>query len=44
MEISFLDYVYFEYDVEDSMKSKMIVHNICNGKAKIGKSKIFSLD
>ena len=34
MEISFLDYEYFEYDVEDSMKLKMIVHNICNDMAK----------
>jgi hypothetical protein len=33
MEISFLDYEYFEYDVEDSMKLKMIVHNICNDMA-----------
>ncbi len=34
MEISFLDYEYFEYDVVDSMKWKMIVHNICNDRAK----------
>ena len=35
MEIFFLDYEYFEYDVEDLMKLKMIVHNICNDMAKI---------
>jgi hypothetical protein len=34
MKISFLDYEYFEYDVEDWMKLKMIVHNICNDMAK----------
>lgn len=33
MEISFRDCEYYEYDVEDSMKSKMIVHNICNDTA-----------
>ncbi len=33
MEIFFLDYEYFEYDVEDWMKLKMIVHNICNDMA-----------
>lgn len=32
-EISFRDCEYYEYDVEDSMKSKMIVHNICNDTA-----------
>ena len=32
-EISFLDCEYFEYDVEDWMKWKMIVRNICNDKA-----------
>ena len=33
-EISFLDCEYFEYDVEDWMRWKMIVRNICNDKAK----------
>jgi len=39
MEISFLDYEYFEYDVEDSTKSKMIVRNICNDTAKTTQNK-----
>ncbi len=40
MEIFFLDYEYFEYDVEDWMKLKMIVHNICNDMAENKKKQL----